>query len=312
MTRTQMAIVALLLAAVAAGSASDGDQRDPPLTIDGSRVLAADFHVHPSVFSAGALAPWDLVLEARRRRLDVIAITPHNQVFTAKLGRWFAARAGGPTVVAGEEIRNATFHIIALGIVRGVSWDQAAASAVDAVHAQGGVAIAAHPTAAYWPGLGGRATLELDGSEVMHPAAFLRPQARADMRQFYERRRMTAIGSSDYHGLGAMGLCRTYVFARDDSEAAVIEALKAGRTIVYDRDGTAYGDPHLLATAARSLALRERERAWESSLTAPAGGSLAALSRLAGVIALLFATLFNRPATVAATATASRARRPGR
>ena len=144
----------------------------------------------------------------------------------------------------------------------------------------------------------------------MHPAAFLRPQARADMRQFYERRRTTAIGSSDYHGLGAMGLCRTYVFARDDSEAAVIEALRAGRTIVYDRDGTAYGDPQLLATARPNPVLRERERIWEQSLTASAGEHLAMLSRLAGVIALLAAILFIRPATAAATA--SRARRPGR
>ena len=43
---------------------------------------------------------------------------------------------------------------------------------------------------------------------------------------------MTAVGSSDDHGLGRIGLCRTYLFARDDSEEGVLEALRAGRTVV--------------------------------------------------------------------------------
>lgn len=65
---------------------------------------------------------------------------------------------------------------------------------------------------------------------------------------------MTAIGSSDYHGLSAIGYARTCVFARARTEAAVLDALRSGRTVVCGRNRT-FGDPALiqLATVAGGL-----------------------------------------------------------
>ena len=94
MTRARTATVSLLFVAIAAGTVSDRPPANPPLVVGGYRVIAADFHVHPAIVSGGALAPWDLVLEARRQSLDAVAITPHNQVFPAKIGRWFSMRTG--------------------------------------------------------------------------------------------------------------------------------------------------------------------------------------------------------------------------
>jgi hypothetical protein len=45
-------------------------------------------------------------------------------------------------------------------------------------------------------------------------------------------------------------VCRTLVFAHDDSEEGVMEALRAGRTVVHDLDGRAYGDPVLITALA--------------------------------------------------------------
>jgi PHP-associated len=59
-----------------------------------------------------------------------------------------------------------------------------------------------------------------------------------------------AIGSSDFHGFGRLGMCRTFVFARDASAAAILEAIRAKRTVVYGREGKAYGDPELIRLAA--------------------------------------------------------------
>ena len=51
------------------------------------------------------------------------------------------------------------------------------------------------------------------------------------------------MGSSDFHGLGRLGLCRTFVFARDTSAEAIIEAIRAQRTVVYGREGKASAIP---------------------------------------------------------------------
>jgi hypothetical protein len=290
-TLGRTASVSLLFVAIAAGTVSDRPPANtPPLVIGGYRVLAADFHVHPAIVSAGALTPWDLVLEARRQGLDAFAITPHNQVFPAKIGRWFSMRTGGPTVIVGEEIRGPSYHLIALGIDRRIGWREDAAATIDEVHRQGGAAIAAHPTAAYWAAYDARALAKLDGSEVMHPIVDEREWARGELQEFYRRGRFAAIGSSDYHGLGTLGQCRTYVFASDDSEQAIVSAIRAGHTVVYDTDGRAYGNAELIRLAAQDGRVRAREPLRSDP------GILAIVSRIAGILGLLGAVLFaSRP-----------------
>jgi hypothetical protein len=284
-TRARAASAGLLIVAIAAGTISDRPPDTEPLVVGGYRVLAADFHVHPAIVSGGALAPWDLVLEARRQGLDAFAITPHNQVFPAKIGRWFSRRTSGPTVMVGEEIRGPRYHLIALGIDHRIGWRKGAAATIDEVHRQGGVAIAAHPISGYWRAYDADAIARLDASEVMHPIVDEHEFARRELREFYSRGRFAAIGSSDYHGLGRLGQCRTYVFATDDSEQAILSAIRAGHTVVYDTDGVAYGDPELIRLASQDRRIRDREMARADS------GALVMFSRIAGIIGLLGAVL---------------------
>lgn len=280
MTSLRYACLALLGIALAAGTWSDAPRENPPLTLAGFRVLTADFHTHTFPFSASTLAPWDLVLEARRQSLDVVAITGHNQVLAGKIGRWFSEWAGGPGVIVGEEVHSPRQHLIALGLHTTVSWHLNAADAMDEIHRQGGFAIAAHPVSDFWPAFGAAAMERLDGTEVMQPVVYSLRTAFADLQRFYHRKRLTAIGSSDYHGPGPLGLCRTLVFARDDSEAAILEALRAGRTIVYDRDGHPIGDPALLALASSDEGLRRRGSRPETD------SAMALLSRTCGLLGL--------------------------
>ena len=286
MTAPRIIAGCLLVIAVAAGALSELPRRNAPVVLGSYRVLAADFHVHS--FPLGALlAPWDTVLEAQRQGLDVVAMTGHNHVWVAKIGRWFSRRIGGPTVLVGEEITSPNYHLIAVGIDTAVSWRRTAAAAIDDVHRQGGVAIAAHPLAEFWPAFDPEAMRRLDGAEVLTPIAYSKEDARNELLQFYGRTRLTAIGSSDYHGLGTLGRCRTYVFARDNTEQGILEALRERRTVVFDRDGHAYGDPALIAFAAQDRRLTEPE-------FAPSGhGFLIALSRWSGVLGLLVALVFG-------------------
>ncbi len=149
------------------------------------------------------------------------------------------------------------------------------------------MAIAAHPAAPYWPGYDAKAISKLDGSEVLHPIAYGSPDVYRELQEFYGRARLTAIGDSDYHGLGPMGLCRTFVFARDDSGGAILDALRTRHTVVYDRYGRAFGDPDLIHLTQQDPSFRELLKPPSSE------GLLTQTSRAAGLLGLLGLCLFN-------------------
>jgi hypothetical protein len=281
----RMLAASLLAIAVIAGTVADRPRVNEPLHIGGFRVIAADFHTHSSTWSDGATTPWGLVLEAQRHGLDAIAITGHNQVMDSHWGRWFARQIAGPIVFTGEEILTTKTHIVAVGIERTVSWRQSAAAQIDDIHAQGGVAIAVHPVASFWPGFDDAAMARLDGAEICHPLLTPFPEAQADFEQFAARGTMAAIGSSDFHGLGPMGACRTFVFARDHSERAILDAIRARQTVVYGLNGAVYGDPALVALAEADG--RPRDAARHAASPTPEHPWLAWISRIAGIVGLV-------------------------
>jgi hypothetical protein len=283
---TLRVISAVLLAAgIVAGTIADRPSPRAPLTLGGYRVLAADFHIHSSTWSDGALTPWGLVLEAERQGLDVIAITGHDQVSDAKVGRWFSERVHGPTVLVGQEVVSPDHHVIGVGTEEVVDSRSSVAEQIDDIHRQGGVAIAAHPSPEFWPGFDEAAIQRLDGAEICHPLIQSGPRRQRELEQFAARAPLAAIGSSDFHGTGRMGMCRTFVFATDNTPAAVLEALRAHRTVVYGLEGKAYGDPALIELAASRPELRA-----SATLDAPPGW-LDWMSRVCAVCGLLGLTL---------------------
>ncbi|HVY46187.1 MAG TPA: hypothetical protein VHB21_09925, partial [Minicystis sp.] len=183
---------AVFLGATAVGTAIDGAPPRPAVFRAGYRVLEADFHAHTR-FSDGFLSPLDVVLQARRRGLDALAVTEHNLAFPGEMARWFSRAIGGPTILVGEEITTNRYHLIAVGLRERVHAGDPLRETIAAVHAQGGVAIAAHPVTPFHARF--ETALDvLDGAEVMHPLAYAAAQgdgaARAgwswtSMRDFY-------------------------------------------------------------------------------------------------------------------------------
>jgi len=238
----------LLAGGLIAGSLGAPPADVVPRQAGGYWVLDADFHVH-AFAGDGALAPWALRREAQRAGLEVFALTNHNQTVTARIARWLADSTPGPIVLVGQEVTNRDYHISAVGIEATIDAGQPAAKVIEDIHAQGGVAIANHPespnyTAAY----DDRALRSLDGFERAHPVLYSTPARTASFESFAAR--VTAvnpaaafIGSSDYHGGGTPGWCRTYVLARERTAASVIEAVRDGRTVAADPDGKLFGPP---------------------------------------------------------------------
>jgi hypothetical protein len=276
----RLSTIALVIGLVS-GTIADRPQPRAPLTLGGYRVLSADFHVHSSTWSDGTVTPWGLVLEARRQGLDAIAITGHNQVSDGQVGRWFAHLVGGPTVIVGEEILAHEHHVIALGVDHVVDWRASVADEIDDVHRQGGVAIAAHPLSEFWPAFDAAALAKLDGSEICHPLIYRSAEDQRALEAFAARGTFAPIGSSDFHGPGRLGICRTYVFARDDSAEAILDALRAHRTVVYGLGGRAYGDPELIALAAIHPTLRE------AATIDPPVSAIAWISRIFALLGLM-------------------------
>ena len=269
----------LLAVAIAAGSFTDRPSQPHLVFTDKYQVLAVDFHTHTSFGSDGLLSPLGLILQAERQGLDGIALTAHNETATARLGQWFAGKLGNVVVLEGEEIVAPRYHLIAVGIHKTVGFRQDAADAIDEIHRQGGVAIAAHPSRDYSKGFSNAAVAKLDGAEICHPMVYEREQAQRELEEFAKRGVMAPIGSSDYHGVGQLGSCRTFVFARENTERAIVEAVRDHRTVVFGPRGAVYGPPELVATAEAAGLRQSRESTHASALDW--------LSRIAGLIGLI-------------------------
>jgi len=235
-----------------------GRQVDPPqvapLRYGDAVVLAVDFHVH-SFPGDGSLAPWDLAAEARRRGLDAIALTNHNHRLQWIVMQALALHPDGAVLIRGEELTSVGYHMAVAGTERNVDWRQAAAEAVARIHDEGGIAIAAHPAGKGTTGFDDRAIDLVDGVEVAHPLIYFFEDGRRDLARFYARAKarrpaIAAIGSTDFHNFAPVGFCRTFVFARERSVPAILDAVRRGATVACDASGITYGPDHLSAVVA--------------------------------------------------------------
>lgn len=294
-SRLRWLCAGVVLAATVVGTAVDDAPPRPPTMRAGLRVLEVDLHAHTR-FADGLLSPFDLVIQARRRGLDALAITDHNILFPAKVGRWYARTFGGPTILTGEEITTRDYHVHGVGIEERIDASLPLDQVIDEVHRQGGVMIAAHPVKRFWPVLV-PARPRFDAAEVMHPLAFGSRDGGwrwQEMRDYYDEARasgqpLTAVSSSDYHFFSPLGVTRTLVLAKSDGEADILDALRRGQTVVYDLEGRAYGDPALVeALAKEPYPMRAQDYGYRGN------GLLDRVFRLLGLAALAGLVLFGR------------------
>ena len=104
-------------------------------------------------------------------------------------------------------------------------------------------------------GFDDRAIDLVDGVEVAHPLIYFVEDGRRDLARFYARAKarrpaIAAIGSTDFHNFAPVGFCRTFVFARERSVPAILDAVRRGATVACDASGTTYGPDHLSAVVA--------------------------------------------------------------
>ena len=100
-------------------------------------MLKIDLHVHTVGSPDAHTVPEDLPKIIKRRGLDGIAVTEHNN--------FAPPRIPNTLILPGVEISSRDGHIVALGIRETIAARLSADETIQKIHGQGGVAVIAHP-----------------------------------------------------------------------------------------------------------------------------------------------------------------------
>ncbi|MFD7288503.1 CehA/McbA family metallohydrolase [Streptomyces sp. NPDC059863] len=228
------------------------DSGFPPLQASGRRAswYRGDCHIH-SVYSDGELTPEQLAADARTAGLDFIATTEHNSADAH--GAWGRHATDDFLILLGEEVTTKTGHWLALGIAPGqvIDWDYRVGDelidrCLDQVHESGGLCVAAHPHAPYPSGSFMYPYKGLDVVEVWNGLwtsdrpwnadneAALAEWGRGIAEGIHAGSWRPAMGNSDTHLEGQIGVPHTVVLAEDLSTPAILAGIRAGRSWIAE------------------------------------------------------------------------------
>ncbi len=180
-----------------------------------ARLGRADLHIH-TLASDGTVGVIDVLDHVERNTdLDVIAIADHERIDAALAGRRIAEDRGlSFEVVVAEEITTLGGHLLGLWLEERVKPFRSLRSTIAEVHAQGGIAVPAHPLVPYplcAQGfvlrrlLGDDERYRPDGLEAFNPTTLGRPWHGKVVR-FAEEHGLARLGNSDAHELDAIGI----------------------------------------------------------------------------------------------------------
>lgn len=175
----------------------------------------------------------------RATELDVIALTDHDETSAALEAREYAARRGYRVqVVPGVEVTTRDGHLLALFVEQRPAALQPLLATAEWVLEHGGLCVAPHPFTRWTHSLGSRALLEahqrrlLTGIEVLNASPAGRASRERAVR-FCDQVGLAAVGGSDAHMLGVVGLARTRFHGH--SPAELRQALEAASTYAEGR-----------------------------------------------------------------------------
>ncbi len=216
----------------------------------------ADLHVHPvgNRAIAGTLTAFLAALPAAG--LDLVGLTDHDRI---DIAAELVARGAdlGLTLVVGEEITTREGHVLGLGLRSLVAPGGSLGDTVAEVHAQGGIAIVAHPLLSM-PNSASGTILEAlaQGPPERRPDAVEGFNSRVAWLPGYRRRveklavdaGYAVVGGSDAHRPADVG--RGITRYRGETLADLAAAIAAGETAVEGR-----------TSGLREFVLRARHRA---------------------------------------------------
>ncbi len=176
----------------------------------------ADMHMH-TLYSDGTMEVQALLDHVEQHTdLDLVAVTDHERIDGALRARELHAAGDYHFgLVVGEEITTRRGHVLALFLEERIPALRPLEETIERIHAQGGIAIAAHPMAPLTPSIGHRSLLRLhhdprperhlDGIEIMNPSVAGRARRHHRRRVNDEILELAALGNSDAHVVEGIG-----------------------------------------------------------------------------------------------------------
>ena len=112
--------------------------------------MKIDMHVHTVYSGDSRNSVQDILDGCRRVGMDGVVVLDHNSLRGAKEA---VAMKSDILIIPGVEVSSAEGHILAYNVSEEIPRDRTVEETIDLIHAQGGVAVAAHPYRV-WSGLG--------------------------------------------------------------------------------------------------------------------------------------------------------------
>jgi len=183
--------------------------------------MKADLHVH-SRYSKDAVSSLKSILKtAKKKKLDIVAITDHDTIEGAKEAQKMAPYFG-LEVIIGEEIKSKQGDIIALFIKEEIKSGRSALYTLREIHQQGGLTIAPHPNNWFLEGISAKSLLkvfgELDAIEILN-GSWLGKFGRKEMSRLNKAIfQLAPVGGSDAHIASQVGCSYTVFEGRNAND----------------------------------------------------------------------------------------------
>jgi predicted metal-dependent phosphoesterase TrpH len=202
----------------------------------------ADLHVH-TVYSDGMMSAEMLVnLAVADPNLDIIAVTDHDTMVGYHVASDYLEAMpefqGSLELIPGEEISTRDGHVLGLWLEHEIPPGLSASETVEAIHEQGGVAVAAHPFTVWLQFIGLKGVGRLI-AELPFDAVEIRNSNPSEIggntwTRLFNRlfgRRLPEVGGSDCHFLSVLGQTGTVFPGRSADDLR--RAIDAGTTAAY-------------------------------------------------------------------------------
>jgi predicted metal-dependent phosphoesterase TrpH len=186
--------------------------------------IRADLHVHTTYSKDSLISPKDLVYYSKKKGLNAVAVTDHNNLE----GAYKIARETDFLVIPGMEVSSSDGHIVALNVNQPIPKGFSAVETVEQIHRAGGVAIACHPYVYFKGCLRENVCATFDAIEVINARAFPFRSSVKKAQETAERLKLSHVAGTDAHYGPQIGYGYTVIEAVDASVDSIAKAIVNG------------------------------------------------------------------------------------
>lgn len=187
--------------------------------------IKADLHVHSNYSKDSMITPKDLIFYAKKRGLNAVAVTDHNQIE----GSLNIAKTSDFLVIPGMEVSSADGHIVALNLQQLIPRGLSAKETVDKIHEAGGLAIAVHPYAWFKGSLTSQVEqARFDAVETINASAFPFGRCKRMAVAMAQKLNLPQVGGTDAHYAPTIG-CGYTVIECEPTIDAIAKAIVKGQ-----------------------------------------------------------------------------------